>query len=441
MAATLDIKRNALSSRWCVWATEAGDKAAVENLLGEFKTRGEAEAFREHVSSGSSPEAALAAMKEKADAEKAGGKSLFGKFRKKGDAAAPAAVNGHKRPSNQVIQIQKHAPPAEEEEVSDVMGAGFEPPAPGEKQGRSSIRYEVIEPARKPRAPRVEDRAEAQEETEAAARVEAAPLKLVSPEAADEEEWSQPAHVEQPAAHVERVEAVEEEKAPAAPRPQLEDAPDHKAVRMISRVKARDIKAPASPVEESEEAPARRDGHRSLVNWTFTPPPDVSADEVKPHGKKAHAEEKAAKPAEEVSPLKLVVEDIELPPVKEQLQPVAVIAVSGPPAAAPAPRPQPQPIAQPPVTAQPAAAAVTGKVTIDICTARSLQNEAWGDPNIPDKKYNSIASKEYTEVSKAMANGASPEHLREELVHLASVCIAWADAIDKRLASQEENAA
>jgi hypothetical protein len=80
-------------------------------------------------------------------------------------------------------------------------------------------------------------------------------------------------------------------------------------------------------------------------------------------------------------------------------------------------------------------------VTIDICTARSLQNETWGDPRLPDKKYGSIVGKEYTEVSKAVANGASPDHLREELVHLASVCIAWADAIDKRAAARKMQAA
>ena len=74
----------------------------------------------------------------------------------------------------------------------------------------------------------------------------------------------------------------------------------------------------------------------------------------------------------------------------------------------------------------------TGRVTVDICVSKALKDGSGGDARISDKKYNSIASKEYTEVSKAFANGSSPEYLREELTHLAAVCLAWADAIEKR---------
>ena len=211
---------------------------------------------------------------------------------------------------------------------------------------------------------------------------------------------------------------------------------------MVSRVKSRDILSKPDdyddePVKAKQE---QSEGRRGLLNWTFTPPPDVSAAEVgkRPQAVPEPEPEEAEEPVAVLEPAPQAVAPVETAPPQEPEQAAEPVVMSVTPAAVPA---APAGDVRQAVTAQPVPSSSNGKVTIDICTARSLQNEAWGDPGISDKKYSSIASKEYTEISKAMAAGGSPEHLREELVHLASVCIAWADAIDKRLASQEENAA
>ncbi len=185
-----------------------------------------------------------------------------------------------------------------------------------------------------------------------------------------------------------------------------------------------------TPVPEPE--PVKSEADSALVDWTFTPPPDVTPEELKASGFKAP---EAPTPEEE---------------------PVAEVQSEAPtpkPVAAPMPKATAKkPVQVDPELSQPAAKqqakpatppAKTGtekrSMTVEIGISKALKDVTIGDPRVPDKKYNKVASQEYTEVSKAYSVG-SPDKLHEELIHLAAVCLAWADAIEKRRAGESKAA-
>lgn len=120
-----------------------------------------------------------------------------------------------------------------------------------------------------------------------------------------------------------------------------------------------------------------------MLNWTFTPPPDVSAAEVQSG----------------VAPTVPVESKSQAAPTMDFRE------VHG------------------------------TKIAVESARFEALRSDSAGGGDISDKKYNSIASKEYTEVSKAFASRNSQGTLHDELLHLATVCMAWADAIEKRMAS------
>jgi hypothetical protein len=340
---------------------------------------------------------------EKSDA------GMFGKlFRRGGRVETPAMS----QTNNPVIQIQ--APQRGEVEEVEALADDMAP-EPAEQVAEAprprSIRYEETAPAPVYRRP--ERRPEPP--AKPVQPVYAAPAVSQDAQGADEV-----ASVEQPVV----AEAVEEEpEVPVAAsdepqampeeesaEPATVEAPEHKAVRMISRLKARDIAprsdqmqefSPAPQAQPEPQAEAKRQG---MVNWTFTPPPDISANEVKsgmapkapawaahqPHAAQ-QVERAAAHPAE--------------PDAFDPAPPVSIREVHG------------------------------TKIAVETSRFDALRAESTGSEKISDKKYNSIASKEYTEISKAYASGNSQGTLHDELLHLAAVCMAWADAIEKRMAS------
>ena len=181
---------------------------------------------------------------------------------------------------------------------------------------------------------------------------------------------------------------------------------------------------------KSKPVPADNvDENGVLVDWTFSPPPDVTPEEVRASSQEddeddvQQDDDLAVAEPESIQAKRNVAQIAEKPAVQTKAPDTELVAAE---------------------TVKPSSVTSGGtesRMTVDICVSKALKDSAVGNPKVSDKKYNSIASKEYTEVSKAFATGNSHEHLREELTHLAAVCLAWADAIAKRQASDAEEQA
>lgn len=165
-----------------------------------------------------------------------------------------------------------------------------------------------------------------------------------------------------------------------------------------------------------------------LVNWTFTPPPDITPEELRASGQKAPEGVAPAKPAAIKDSAEPLVAKADKPATTEakktpQTPSVSEFSQIDPELATPSSRKPNQPVNKD---------TGSNSMTVEIGISKALKEVTIGDPRVPDKKYNKVASAEYTEVSKAFAAGNSPDTLHEELIHLAAVCLAWADAIEKR---------
>lgn len=369
MVANYEIKRNSLSARWGVWSSEQGADAPVENLLAEFKSQDQAETFKERVSSGQPADAVIAEINAKPTAGKSEG-GLFGKFFKRGPKPEVTVAPQTSNPVIQIQAVQKsedEVTSSENEEISLTSSDGAEP-----VQRTPMIRYEDETP----------ERPEIRVQPEVSAQVE--PARLETP--------SELSAISEPVIESEAAPNVQPQTVSEVTAPQENGANpiDQDALKMVSHMKASVPEAPASkeanvaPVERPEpQAKMDEATRQGMVNWTFTPPPDVSAAEVQ-SGATPNA------PVEKIAP----------PQPKVDFREVHGT-----------------------------------KIAVETARFEALRTDSAGGEEISDKKYNSIASKEYTEVSKAYASRNSQGTLHDELLHLATVCMAWADAIEKRMAS------
>lgn len=63
---------------------------------------------------------------------------------------------------------------------------------------------------------------------------------------------------------------------------------------------------------------------------------------------------------------------------------------------------------------------------------RDRQEAKWGQQNHGDHKWSDILVEEVGEVSKSLNEGDPEEHLVEELIQVAAVCVSWVEAIRRR---------
>lgn len=412
MPATYSIKRNSLSSKWGVWSVDADAESPVEKLVAELKTKEEAEVYCGRIEAGESPESIMASLTAKKPKQSGGG--LFGKLFGRGNSGEPEAIEAPV--SNPVIEIETQ-PEVSPEQAS--AAASLQELTPAVSATKPAIerpsKFQVVEqPAKvqpvepipaveadietpKPAAFETDTRLdEMSAEPQRPETAEAFPGNhsntepRLAPQVADIPEATDVSSFEQgPAQSVADVRAVEE---PYYPGSVQASAPEPEPVKAQQSETSAPVQSRTQINSESEDS---RDDSL-LVDWTFTPPPDVTPAELKASGQKPVSE-----PAQQRNGMD--------------------------PEYAPQPAQQNDPGSE--------------RVVVEICVSKGLKEGSIGDPRVSDKKYNSIASKEYTEVSKVFAAGNSPDSLREELTHLAAVCLAWADAIQKRQADKGANAA
>lgn len=72
----------------------------------------------------------------------------------------------------------------------------------------------------------------------------------------------------------------------------------------------------------------------------------------------------------------------------------------------------------------------------EVAEERTRQDGKWGEQNHIDFVWAAILGEEVGEVSEAVLeqtfSGAPPKHVRDELVQVAAVAVAWVEAIDRR---------
>ncbi len=377
MPAIYSIKRNSLSSKWGVWTTDTSTDPPVEKLVTELKTAEDAEAYAARVQTGEAHDAILASLSGKKPKAESGG--LFGKLFKRGKVETNVAPV-----SNPVIEIEtaEHAPAAEqrsEEQETPTQARTsaveapshfevIEQPKPAPQATPTSV--QKVEPAPAPASPPV---------VESPVAPEPVPVRTQEPVSAE---------ISQAVPEESSTQTVEPSvKAPLEFSESVESQPE---IASAPKVSESTESRPAPPVATQADEQSRNDG--LLVDWTFTPPPDVTPDELKASGEESPANTTNQGQSGSSTQESQENED-------------------------------------------------SGQLTMEIRVSKALKEASVGDPRISNKKYNSIASKEYTEVNKAFTTGNSPEYLREELTHLAAVCLAWADAIEKRQKSEGTRAA
>ncbi|MGN6484740.1 MAG: MazG-like family protein [Thermomicrobiales bacterium] len=76
----------------------------------------------------------------------------------------------------------------------------------------------------------------------------------------------------------------------------------------------------------------------------------------------------------------------------------------------------------------------TPVVLEDVAFERMRQDERWGEQNHEDFVWGAILGEEVGEVSRAMLEDrfGAGGNLRDELVQVAAVAIAWIECIDRR---------
>ena len=451
MPAKYFIKRNSLSSKWGVWMTGDGSTSTVESLVAELKSNEDAEAYCERIQAGESHEAIIDSLKSGRTKKEGGG--LFGRFRKKESDSEVLVAETH----NPVIEIEK-------EESTEPLEATVDESDVTSVERETPIRFEVIEPAPRPVAaestPEPEPVVEEVDTREAEPTVEevkAAQAATITSE--DDQGTSRVREVTTPSSISERVKAafgksnetensepVEvtaavQEEVPVETEASVEPAPVEMEEEVPVAVVETEVpvaleeEAPTAAIKEAELPTGEATGTEEssaddkLLDWSFTPPPDVTPSEVK-------AESSPETVSEPVEPAPVEPIRSEVEPVRPSAPKIQELSAS----AAPAQQVRPTRVASEQVSKpaakvedrQPASSTGNSGLILEIGVSKALKDVTAGDPRVSDKKYNSVASKEFTEVNKAFTLGNSPEHLREELLHLAAVCLAWADAIEKR---------
>ena len=76
------------------------------------------------------------------------------------------------------------------------------------------------------------------------------------------------------------------------------------------------------------------------------------------------------------------------------------------------------------------------RVPLEIVSERAKQDAKWGEQNHEDGYWLGILMEEVGEVSKeyieAPYNDSGDSELRQELIQVAAVAVAWVEAIDRR---------
>ena len=451
------VKRNALSSKWCVWATDTDSSSPVENLIAEFKKSEDAESYHTRVEAGETHDDIIASLSAKKPKVKGNG-GVFGKLLKRGSDEAASIPEAAPVVHNPVIEIP--APVRRGEEAATPVIDESPAVAKPARAAEARSRFEFIEQqpappppplvkAVKPTAPVeeipvIEDVAVVMEpavEPQPEVKAETLPETLMET-ASPVEAQAEPVETQPAALSVEQTEIPEPVLTGADTTPEITPEPveaNHAATpRLVEKVSEQPVIEEISAAEVSQQDEARiapvvpatsraratapvtgvpaqqnqAEQQSRLVDWTFTPPPDVTPEELRSSGAVVPVTPAASKRVEDDNRI-----DPEWAGPAIKSMPAAVDAHKR------------DALSQDPDT---------GRVTVEICVSKALRDSTNGDSRISDKKYNSIASKEYTEVSKAFAAGNSTDNLREELTHLAAVCLAWADAIKKRQSSGSE---
>jgi len=68
----------------------------------------------------------------------------------------------------------------------------------------------------------------------------------------------------------------------------------------------------------------------------------------------------------------------------------------------------------------------------DILSERREQDEKWGEQNHDDLYWFAILTEEIGELAKEIIEGKSVPHLREELIQVAAVSLAWLECLNRR---------
>lgn len=81
-------------------------------------------------------------------------------------------------------------------------------------------------------------------------------------------------------------------------------------------------------------------------------------------------------------------------------------------------------------------------VILDIEVEREKQDAKWGEQNHTDEWWLAILSEELGEVAQCILHdffgGKAEGHLREELVQLVAVGVAWLECIDRQIEDDDD---
>lgn len=78
---------------------------------------------------------------------------------------------------------------------------------------------------------------------------------------------------------------------------------------------------------------------------------------------------------------------------------------------------------------------ITSRALLDVALERERQNAKWGrvagEWFVPNSDKLVVLVEEVGEVARAIYDGESDEHLMEELVQCAAVCVAWIETLKR----------
>jgi len=78
---------------------------------------------------------------------------------------------------------------------------------------------------------------------------------------------------------------------------------------------------------------------------------------------------------------------------------------------------------------------ITSRVLLDVALERERQNAKWGrvagEWFVPNSDKLVVLVEEVGEVARAIHDGEPDEHLIEELVQCAAVCVAWVETLKR----------
>ncbi len=454
MPANFTIKRNALSSTWNVWQTGGDGISSIESLVAELKSLEQAERYCAMAETGKSHESIMASFEGSA-----GSGGLFGRFFRR--KSSHASVAAEAPVINPVVEI------APSEVASEA------PPA-AEQVAETPSKFQVIEPAANSvlEPQEIEEPAESPDSAEAV-EVADSPAVVLN----DDVDSQNVSPSGKPSSFGSRLKGVfrrrsEEEEAAFETQPVSQFEPTAQFTEPPTEVK--DIPEP-SPVID---APSSESNVSNLEIESEPALPEVEVDE----SEELYFDEVPAAPVNEEPAEDAATATLEETEAPEPLPSIANVSqqdddpvfepeesldlgeeIDETPAAVfsePETEITPVPVAEVQTEAsQPSAPDSVGPLpggplsharseamadrfgldtTAENPIPPAVQQAAFGDPRVSDRKFSKAASQEYTEVSKVFAAGNSPEKLREELLHLASVCLAWANSIEMREAERSQ---